>query len=366
MTGVINVEGGGGGQFDLHLDDISVDNDITYQAGGSIAIRTDVENISSADSTAYSVDYYLSTDSQITAGDTLLGSTNRPALEREEDVRFTVNMNLPGNLATGNYFIGGIIDIDDANNANNTNFEDEAINVQGSGGGGQADLSLTEISVNNNINYQAGDPIAISAEISNVGGSSSSAFTVNFYVSGDSQISVGDTLLGSSNRPGLGQGNSDNFTANVNLPGNLATGSYFIGGIIDIDDANNANNTNLEDEAIVVQGGGGGSSMLNPGHSGNWWSGPSRNGEGVQIEVSATGAGGRVLVATMYSYDSQGQSIFLLAVGQVVNGEAVVDVYIYEGPIRCGALISTRRTWLKPSGEPACLPPAVAMRSAWF
>ena len=72
---------------------------------------------------------------------------------------------------------------------------------------------------------------------------------------------------------------------------------------------------------------------LNPGHSGNWWSGPSRNGEGVQIEVSATSAGGRVLVATMYSYDTQGQSIFLLAVGQVVNGEAAVDVFIFEGPM---------------------------------
>lgn len=158
MTGVINVQGGGGGNFDLRLDDISVDNDITYQAGGSIAIETDVENESSTGSSAYSVDYYLSTDSQITASDTLLGSTNRPAVEQDEDDEFTVNMSLPGNLASGSYFIGGIIDINDANNANNSNFEDEAIIVQGSGGGGTADLSLNEISVNNNITYQAGDP----------------------------------------------------------------------------------------------------------------------------------------------------------------------------------------------------------------
>lgn len=207
-----------------------------------------------------------------------------------------------------------------------------SITVQG-GGGGTADLSLTEISVNNNITYQAGGAIAIDAEITNVGSASSAAFTVNFYVSNNSQITQGDTLLGNSNRPALGQGNDDNFTANLNLPGNLAAGNYFIGGIIQIDDANNANNTNSEDEVITVQGGGGGGFSLNPGHNGNWWFGAARNGEGVQIEVSNSSGGGFVLVATMYSYNPQGQPIFLLAVGQVVNGEAVVDVFIYEGPM---------------------------------
>ena len=332
MTGVINVQGSSGGQFDLSLDDISVNNDITYQAGGSIAIDTDVENLSTTNSTAYSVDYYVSTDANITPGDMFLGSSNRPALEAEEDIDFTVNMTLPGSLASGNYFIGGILDIDDANNGNNTNFEDEAIVVQGSGGGGEADLSLTEISVNNNITYDAGDPIAVETEIINDGGATSSAFTVDYYVSDNALISETDTFLGSRNRAALGQGNSDNFTANLTLPGNLATGNYFIGGIIDIDDANNGNNSNLEDEPINVQGGSGGNSMLNPGHAGNWWFGAARNGEGVQIEVSDNGSGGRVLVATMYSYNPQGEPIFLLAVGQVVDGEADVDVFIFEGP----------------------------------
>jgi len=195
----------------------------------------------------------------------------------------------------------------------------------------QADLSLEEIGVNNNINYAAGDPIAIDTEIRNVGNAASSGFTVNYYVSTDSQITSGDTLLGGSNRPALGQGNSDNFTANVTLPGNIAAGNYFIGGIVVISDANSANNTNFEDEPISVQGGGGGGSTLNPGHNGNWWGGDSRNGEGIQIEVSNNNSG-RVLVATMYSYNSTGEPIFLLAVGQVINGEAEVTVYIYEGP----------------------------------
>ena len=230
MTGVINVQGGGGGQFDLRLDDISVNNNISYQAGGSIAIETDVENLSANDSTAYSVSYYISTDAQITAGDTLLGSANRPSLQAGEDVDFTVNMTLPGSLVPGNYFIGGILNVNDSNSANNTNLENEAIVVQGSGGGGggDADLSLAEISVNNNITYMAGDPIAVLTEIDNIGGASSSAYTINYYASTDTQISASDTLLGSRNRASLGQGNSDNFTANLTLSGSLSSGSYFI------------------------------------------------------------------------------------------------------------------------------------------
>lgn len=196
------------------------------------------------------------------------------------------------------------------------------------------DLILEEIGVNNNIVYAAGDSIAIDTEVRNAGTTRSSTYTVNYYVSTDNQITVGDTLLGSTNRPALGSGNDDEFTANVNLPGNLAGGNYFIGGIIDVNDANNANNSNFEDEPISVQGGGGGGggSLLNPGHNGNWWAGASRNGEGAQIEVSNSNVGGRVLVATMYSYDSAGQPIFLLAVGPVANGDAAVTVYIYEGP----------------------------------
>ncbi len=207
-----------------------------------------------------------------------------------------------------------------------------AIFLQSATAQAQADLSLSEIGVNNNIVYAPGDPIAIDTEVTNVGSGTSSAYTVNYYLSTDSQITMGDTLLGTSNRPALGQGNGDNFTANVNLPGNLTAGSYFIGGIININDANNGNNTNLEDEPISVQGGGGGVTGLNPGLNGNWWAGASRNGEGVQIEVSNNNTGGKVLVATMYSYNPMGDPIFLLAVGNVVNGEAVVDVYIYEGP----------------------------------
>jgi len=75
----------------------------------------------------------------------------------------------------------------------------------------------------------------------------------------------------------------------------------------------------------------GGAIQMNAGLNGNWWKGPDRGGEGAQIEVSAAGGGDLTFVANVYSYDTTGNQIFLVAVGPVDGISAVVDVYITEG-----------------------------------
>ena len=70
---------------------------------------------------------------------------------------------------------------------------------------------------------------------------------------------------------------------------------------------------------------------MNAGLNGNWWNGLARNGEGAQIEVADAGDGGLLLVVTIYSYDSLGNQIFLVAVGPVSGSTAEVDVFITEG-----------------------------------
>jgi hypothetical protein len=70
---------------------------------------------------------------------------------------------------------------------------------------------------------------------------------------------------------------------------------------------------------------------INAGLNGNWWIGPDRNGEGVQVEVSDGGDESLILVATVYSYDDMGNQIFLIAVGTVNGDTAEVEVFITEG-----------------------------------
>jgi hypothetical protein len=70
---------------------------------------------------------------------------------------------------------------------------------------------------------------------------------------------------------------------------------------------------------------------IDAGLNGNWWNGLDRNGEGVQVEVSDGGDGSLIFVATIYSYDTVGNQIFLIAVG-TVNGDTVeVEVFITDG-----------------------------------
>lgn len=72
---------------------------------------------------------------------------------------------------------------------------------------------------------------------------------------------------------------------------------------------------------------------LNGGHNGNWWHGADRSGEGVQVEIADAGDGLLVLVATIYSYDAEGNQIFMIAVGIVDGDTAEVEVYITEGGV---------------------------------
>ena len=74
----------------------------------------------------------------------------------------------------------------------------------------------------------------------------------------------------------------------------------------------------------------GGAIQMNAGLNGNWWNGPDRGGEGVQAEVSAKAGGGLTLSATIYSYDSEGNQIFLVAVGTASGNSASVNVFITE------------------------------------
>ncbi len=70
---------------------------------------------------------------------------------------------------------------------------------------------------------------------------------------------------------------------------------------------------------------------FNPGLSGHWWGGPSRDGEGFLMEFSYS-MGELVMIASFYTYDSLGNQIWLIAQGPVGTGTSVtLDVYTTNG-----------------------------------
>jgi hypothetical protein len=66
---------------------------------------------------------------------------------------------------------------------------------------------------------------------------------------------------------------------------------------------------------------------LNPGLSGNWWGGPSRNGEGFLMEVASSG-GELVLIGSFYTYNLTGEQLWLIAVG-AADGSMTTNVTFY-------------------------------------
>jgi len=66
---------------------------------------------------------------------------------------------------------------------------------------------------------------------------------------------------------------------------------------------------------------------LNPGLTGNWWGGADRNGEGFLLEVAMSG-GALTLIGSFYTYDTEGNQIWLIAVG-AADGSMTTNVTFY-------------------------------------
>jgi plastocyanin len=280
MTGTITVEGAGGDPADLAMQSVDATSG-TYAPGAAIPIAISIQNIGGEASGSYSVSYYASTDSNITGADTLLGSNNRASLTAGAVANFAANAAFPGNMPDGMYFIGAIINLNDANNANNTGVDNSPVTVEAPQA--QADLALNEVSAPSG-SFPQGATISVDAEVENVGDAASGAFSIDFYASTNTSITTQDRLLGTQNRAGLNPGEDSSGPFNVMIPGNLAPGTYFIGGIIDVNDANNANNVNHDNQALTVTEAGGNGFLINEGLNDSWFN-PATGGQGFFITV---------------------------------------------------------------------------------
>lgn len=338
MQGSIVIEGGGGGgQVDLNLTEVSVDNNIIYEVGGPIAIDAEVNNDGSAASSAFAVDFFLSTDATITTGDTLLGTANRPALGAGNSDSFGVNLNLPQGIAAGNYFVGAIIDIDDANNGNNTNLEDEAIQVQGAAA---ADLALQSVNAPAGP-FEQGEVISIQSTTTNVGTLMSDPYTITFYASDNNVISESDTPIGSESRPALGAGASNNDPVLATIPSDLPPGTYFIGAILSIVDADSNNNVNFDGATVQVTESGGLQFVINNGLNDAWFNALTA-GQGFFITVFP---GLEAIFLAWFTYDTErpdpavaailGEAghRWLTAFGTYVGNIASLEIELTEGGV---------------------------------
>jgi hypothetical protein len=117
---------------DLIVSSISGPN--LSKPGGKIAIANTITNQGTQSAGSFVVNFYLSTDQQITTSDILLGKRSVKGLAAgASSGPVSTKVTIPKSVTTGSYFIGAIADptnvILESDEGNNTAFDPAGINV---------------------------------------------------------------------------------------------------------------------------------------------------------------------------------------------------------------------------------------------
>ncbi|HEX4629560.1 MAG TPA: RICIN domain-containing protein [Chthoniobacterales bacterium] len=120
------------GPADLALQPLSVTHG-TFHPGDHVTIPPSgvtVINLGGAMSAAYTISYYLSTNSTITPSDTFLETSQVwPGIPGGGTTSFEGFLTIPSTIVSGNYYVGAIVNVTDANASNNVNYDPVAITV---------------------------------------------------------------------------------------------------------------------------------------------------------------------------------------------------------------------------------------------
>lgn len=127
MNGIINVVEANP-STEISIDSVNA-VDGGYESGEDVQVFTQLTNNSGVDSGVFEVNFYVSSDNNITAADILIGTKQVSNISSGASLVLDENVNLPEGLTAGDYFIGAILDIGDSNPANDTNVDSTAIFV---------------------------------------------------------------------------------------------------------------------------------------------------------------------------------------------------------------------------------------------
>jgi subtilase family serine protease len=190
--------------------------------------------------------FHLSTDTVLDASDLVLASRAVPALEAYGDSVGVTPLTLPAGLGGGTYYVIARADADGAvaetDETNNVFVFNQPLNVG-------ADLIVFLDLAGASSNVAAGATITVADYTRNEGAAPAGAFTLMFYLSGDTVLDAGDTMIGSRSIPSLAAGAQSTGTNQLTLPTGIA-GIYYVlaqadatGAVSERNEANNVTAT---------------------------------------------------------------------------------------------------------------------------
>jgi len=223
----------------------------TVQAGKTISVRYTRKNLGTATSGAFHDAYLLSTNNIISNADTLLKSYARSSMTAGHTVGpLTITLTIPATTKAGTYYLGYYVDhksaVSESNESNNT--RSFKITVTTGGTVKKADLTPTFFAPTGSSTVKAGSSISMRYTRKNQGTLSSGAFDDGYYLSTNSIISTGDTLLKTYGRTSMTAGASAGpYTVTLTIPATTKAGTYYLGYYVDhkfkVSESSESNNT---------------------------------------------------------------------------------------------------------------------------
>lgn len=232
---------------DLVIEDVEFDGDRigfgdklarVFEAGDSLSVQFDVSNIGPGDSGESTAGIWIFDGDEFIEMDT---EDVRSIDSGRSDTNERLSFRIPDNLDRGVYSAFILPDIQDT-------VAEEGDDTAGESGGfaflfeldeiapGLPDLVARNVSVSETA-LSAGATITVSYEIANIGNGPAGDTRAGIYLSDNSGISTGDTLIGSQRSSRSDDPNDvDSESETVSLPSDLAPGRYHIGVIADHDD----------------------------------------------------------------------------------------------------------------------------------
>ncbi len=266
ITLYYNTGGGGTGTVDLVADSVDSDFD-TVAVGGQLGYYYEAHvGGSGAVGSAFSTGVYLSSDAGISTSDTLLQTVPESSTLSAGDQFgariFSRQVNVPGSVAPGTYWVGVILDngnaVSETNEGNNT----AAHQITVVGSSSKPNLKVSGCSVSPD-HASSGDTVQLSYRAQNTGSTGAAYFSWGTFISADQTFDGSDQLVSGLDVPGGWAAGYDSGTQSVTVPlTGLSDGVYYLGYMADV--GNQVPETNEGDNYCVAQltvgsGGGGGS-----------------------------------------------------------------------------------------------------------
>ena len=187
--------------------------------------------------------FYLSKDSILTVSDRFFTSLYIPPLAAGTEGDVSSGINLPLNIADGNYFI--FVYADYQGQVFESNENNNAASYKVSITAPVTDFVITAAGLSAG-SVSAGEQLSVSATINNLGNTAAYCYT-GFYISTDTVFDASDIPGGSTYSAYIQPGNPTRVEGNIIVPSDIAAGSYHIIFVADnlyyVSEPNEDNNT---------------------------------------------------------------------------------------------------------------------------